>query len=908
MSAGTLIVHQVFDVLTDLHALTRVGVSSTSTIYVDDPANLAVRIVFTNDPAAPGFASSFIIDAGVGTSPYAEGDYAVSLGAFEAALTVGGITAALAVLIQNLGTLALAPGASTDLVSLKPGLTIEGNDEGTSFVASHAATTVNAGGGDDTISYTMSFDGGQFNGGGGYDTLAFDSSAGLVDVYLLDTSILFTTAGFPPEAFAQSFTGIEFFRGSQTIDRFWTLGEGVRFEGGAGEDTFALTSGAPVLTDIVDYGGEDGGQGIVVNLGFDPLDIAGLADDLESTLMDALGAGTAPANGQVRDTFGSIDAITTGYIVEGTDAADFFFGSSSDDAFVGDGGADHFFGGDGNDGIEGGADIDTFYLNGDRDDYIVDVAHGIVTIEARDGSGIDTVTGVELFSFAGDVKTVAQLTPVVADPPAAANDDNSGDPVVEAGAGMAGDSRAQGDVLANDVDTSDPITVVGIRAGNAGGYALVGAPATIVGIYGTLTIKQDGSWNYVLDNSRAATNAIAAGTTVHDVFTYKIAAGADTDEAMLDISIAGSNDAPVFASPAASHAVNENTTVVASLSALDIDGPFLGFGLAGPDAAAFTIDGTVLRFVAAPDHEATGDSDGDNVYEVTVVASDGSLIDTRSISVIVLDAAGGTIEGTPVADRIDLFHAVGGKTATGEEDMIRGNSGKDSIAGAGGDDTLMGGKGDDWLSGDAGNDVLQGGAGKDRLDGGEGADTADYSDAGKSVVLTLKGGLYARARVGGVADDALRNIENIAGGQRADKLTGDGGANVLWGNGGNDVLAGRSGADLLVGGVGRDKFVFDTRPGGANVDLVLDFAHNVDRLALDDKVFKGIGSGLSPVEFYAAAGATSGADRNDRIIYNTATGDLYYDRDGNKPGGYAAVLFATLSGAPAIDAGDFQIV
>ncbi len=44
-----------------------------------------------------------------------------------------------------------------------------------------------------------------------------------------------------------------------------------------------------------------------------------------------------------------------------------------------------------------------------------------------------------------------------------------------------------------------------------------------------------------------------------------------------------------------------------------------------------------------------------------------------------------------------------------------------------------------------------------------------------------------------------------------------------------------------------------------------------------------------------------------RIIYNTETGALSYDADGNKAGGIAAVHFATLTGAPNLSAADFEI-
>ena len=101
--------------------------------------------------------------------------------------------------------------------------------------------------------------------------------------------------------------------------------------------------------------------------------------------------------------------------------------------------------------------------------------------------------------------------------------------------------------------------------------------------------------------------------------------------------------------------------------------------------------------------------------------------------------------------------------------------------------------------------------------------------------------------------------------------------------------------------------MFNAALGGNNVDVVMDFAHDVDFIGLDDVIFSKIGTKLAPGAFYAASGAIRARDADDRIIYNTANGRLYYDADGTKTAS-APIYFASLTNKPLLDAGDFVIV
>jgi Ca2+-binding RTX toxin-like protein len=132
---------------------------------------------------------------------------------------------------------------------------------------------------------------------------------------------------------------------------------------------------------------------------------------------------------------------------------------------------------------------------------------------------------------------------------------------------------------------------------------------------------------------------------------------------------------------------------------------------------------------------------------------------------------------------------------------------------------------------------------------------------------------------------------------------------LLRGSAGNDTLNGKAGVDVLNGGSGNDNFVFDML-GSANRDIVQDFVSGADKLQMENSVMTAIGStgnfAAGDARFFAAAGATAGHDANDRIVYNSTTGDLYYDADGNGTG--AAQFVGNISGHPALAATDIAVI
>lgn len=600
MSTGRLIVHALLDTLTDLDALVHLETTASHVVYVDDLAHPTLRIVFLNNPGTPGYASSFTIENGSGTAVYAEGEYAVSIATFSGALTTGGIGAALAILVGGLTTIALPSDGHAGLLSLAPGLVLEGNDFGTDFTVIHDGTTVNAGSGDDEILIAKSAPNGSVDGGSGYDVLSLIGNEGVLSVY----------SGAPGFAIMDAINGsgdgfwtyqsIEFFRGSEGGDHFYVVGDGTRFEGGAGSDQFVL-DGVP-FADIIDYGGETGDRGVIVNFGLtmDATDLSWMGEALATALLPILGDDAMVPGGYVRDTFGTWDTVIGSFIIEGSVHADFFYGTDGDDIFAGDRGDDQFFGGAGDDVITGGEGDDTFYLSGVRDAYDVSFGGGVFTISVIDGEESDTVGGVEHFVFAGVEYNAEDLAPPANSAPVAQDDDNSGNAVIEQAAGVAGDATATGNVRTNDEDADgDSITVDGILAGTDGDFTAVGTSIKIKGTYGSVTIEADGDWTYELDDDLSATNALWGGTTAHDVFTYRISDGTQSAQATLDIAIAGSNDAPVTAADALT--TKEDTALTVAAAALlgndsDVEGTVSLVSVQGASHGTVQISGSNVIF------------------------------------------------------------------------------------------------------------------------------------------------------------------------------------------------------------------------------------------------------------------------------------------------------------------------
>jgi len=238
---------------------------------------------------------------------------------------------------------------------------------------------------------------------------------------------------------------------------------------------------------------------------------------------------------------------------------------------------------------------------------------------------------------------------------------------------------------------------------------------------------------------------------------------------------------------------------------------------------------------------------------------------------------------------------------SGNEAMT-GSVGEDMLAGLGGNDSLSGGAGDDDLFGGSGNDVLNGGAGEDMLSGGTGNDkfVTDGSDA---ISENAGEGMDTVMSTGSMTLGA--NLERLAlTGSSTISGTGNSAANTITGNRAANGIDGGLGNDKLTGGAGSDNFIFSTALS-ANIDKITDYNVAQDTIRLENAVFTGLAEGVLSASAFAANASGNAADASDRIIYETDTGKLFYDADGN--GGAAKIQFATVDANLALTATDFIV-
>ena len=99
----------------------------------------------------------------------------------------------------------------------------------------------------------------------------------------------------------------------------------------------------------------------------------------------------------------------------------------------------------------------------------------------------------------------------------------------------------------------------------------------------------------------------------------------------------------------------KGTGPVATYTATGPDAAMATWTLSGDDAGAFTITitGGVLAFRSVPDYENPKDMGGDNMYQVTVEADDGTDMDSRDVTVRVMDVDE-AIVGDTLLDRYDV--------------------------------------------------------------------------------------------------------------------------------------------------------------------------------------------------------------------------------------------------------------
>ncbi|MGB0935526.1 MAG: Ig-like domain-containing protein, partial [Alphaproteobacteria bacterium] len=401
------------------------------------------------------------------------------------------------------------------------------------------------------------------------------------------------------------------------------------------------------------------------------------------------------------------------------------------------------------------------------------------------------------------------------------------------------DDTGMGNVLSNDTDpdTNDMLMVT-----NVNGTMVMGA-TMINGMYGTLTINEDGSYTYNIDETNSAVMMLMPGDDLTDTFSYDISDGnGGTSSSQLEVTLKNNNmpptanrdmftnnDAVLATAFLLGNIVSNDTEPdmqvlsVSNVSNVNITIPTFLDMFGDVTVGSLGISGDqIARFSLTPDMELANEVTlgGMEPPAILTIESDGDVFLTKNSAfdfirdnmtdeiVITFDYTVSDPGG--LTDDSDVTITL---SPTDNNDTFFG---LDGVA-----DTLLGGAGSDVIRGFSGNDTLEGNAGDDIIDGGTGTDLARYNSMfpydfvpsyvsgtqmANNVVFNF---MDLNASDGDEGTDTIISIEQIVFGEGItyDVLLGDQGSqnftNPLIGSSAvNDLIIGFEGnLDVIIGDV-----------------------------------------------------------------------------------------------------------
>jgi Ca2+-binding RTX toxin-like protein len=559
--------------------------------------------------------------------------------------------------------------------------------------------------------------------------------------------------------------------------------------GGAGNNALNGGAGKDTMT-----GGDGADSYSVDNVGDIVTETNATASGGIDLVNSYLNAYTLGANVENLSYLGALAFTGTGNalsnVITGSSGNDVLAGGIGHDVLNGNAGADRLDGGLGNDMLTGGSGNDTLLGGAGQDTFV-------------GGAGNDSIDGGAILDRIGyaDLNSVSYGTST-----AGVN--------VNFTTGIAQDGLGGRDTLVNinfvtgsaydDILTGSAALVFEQFDGGAGNDTIDGGAVTDI--------------RYQENNNRVtyqrAGNAVQVDLAVHR------ASGGGGSDVLLNIThVRGSNFNDSL--------VGSNSTLTEQFEGRagndTIDGGS-GIDIARYENAAAAVNVNLMTGIAIDGDGGTDtlrNIEGVRGSEFGDILTGGNLANGSSalggLERFMGNGGNDTIDGDVGYDRVEYVSSTAGVSVT-----LGGSAAGTAQDGLGGTDTLLnieavrGSAFNDTLTGSnsAGFESFEGREGNDVIDGLGGTDRVDYQSSNAAVTVNLATGT-ASDGFGGT--DTLKNIENIAGSDYADRLTGNAGANVLDGGLGNDTLAGGAGNDTYVINTLKDVV---TELAGQGVDLI----------------------------------------------------------------------------------------